>query len=49
VSLRQLRLGHRHGDAIDVLAGLAAGEHVASDPVAAAHWLVEQHAGKRVP
>ena len=49
VSLRQLRLGHRQGDAIDVLAGLAAGEHVASDPVAAAHWLVEQHAGKGAP
>ncbi|MCE7949970.1 MAG: efflux RND transporter periplasmic adaptor subunit [Xanthomonadales bacterium PRO7] len=49
VSLRQLRLGHRHGGAIDVLAGLAAGEHVASDPVAAARWLVEQHAGKRAP
>ncbi len=49
VSLRQLRLGHRHGDDIDVLAGLAVGEHVASDPVAAARWLVDQHAGKRAP
>jgi RND family efflux transporter MFP subunit len=33
--LRQLRLGHRHGDRVEVLAGLTAGERVASDPVAA--------------
>jgi RND family efflux transporter MFP subunit len=34
-SLRQLRLGHRFGDYVEVLAGLAAGERVATDPLAA--------------
>jgi RND family efflux transporter MFP subunit len=42
LSLRQLRLGHRYGDAIEVLAGLSAGERVAADPVAAAVWLEQQ-------
>jgi RND family efflux transporter MFP subunit len=35
VLLRQVRLGARHGDAVDVLAGLAAGEVVARDPAEA--------------
>lgn len=35
VSLRQVRLGHRRGDEVEVLAGLAAGERIAADPVAA--------------
>lgn len=35
VALRQLRLGHRFGDQIEVLAGLAAGERYALDPLAA--------------
>jgi hypothetical protein len=35
VSLRQVRLGHARGDEVEVLAGLAAGERVALDPVAA--------------
>jgi len=46
VSLRQLRLGHNQGDSVEVLAGLAAGEHVALDPAAAgvqARQLVMQH------
>jgi len=34
--LRQVRLGRSHGDEIEVLSGLAAGETVALDPVAAA-------------
>lgn len=38
-SLRQLRLGHRFGERREVLAGLAAGERVASDPLAAARLL----------
>lgn len=38
--LRQLRLGHRYGDRVEVLAGLSAGERVASDPVAARAALV---------
>jgi RND family efflux transporter MFP subunit len=33
--LRQLRLGHRLGDRVEVLAGLAPGEQIAVDPVAA--------------
>lgn len=35
VQLRQLRLGERSGDRIEVLAGLAPGERVALDPAAA--------------
>lgn len=35
VVLRQLRLGRRYGDNVEVLAGLDAGERVALDPVAA--------------
>jgi RND family efflux transporter MFP subunit len=42
LSLRQLRLGERQGDAVAVIAGLAPGEHIAVDPVAAAQWLVAQ-------
>jgi RND family efflux transporter MFP subunit len=34
-SLRHLRLGHRFADEVEVLAGLAAGERVAADPIAA--------------
>jgi len=34
-SLRQLRLGHRVGDRIEVLSGLIAGDRIASDPNAA--------------
>lgn len=41
--LRQLRLGHRYGDAIEVLAGLSAGERVALDPHAAARFIVPAH------
>jgi RND family efflux transporter MFP subunit len=36
---RQVRLGRRYGDAVEVLAGLRPGERVASDPVAAAQRL----------
>jgi multidrug efflux system membrane fusion protein len=36
VVLRQVRVGRRSGDDIEILAGLAAGEKVAIDPVAAA-------------
>ncbi|TAN00195.1 MAG: efflux RND transporter periplasmic adaptor subunit, partial [Rhodanobacteraceae bacterium] len=46
VSLRQLRLGHRYGDEVEVLAGLAAGDRVARDPAAAALYLSKQHDGK---
>jgi len=35
VSLRQVRLGQARGDAVEILAGLAPGEQVALDPVAA--------------
>lgn len=42
VSLRQLRLGHRHGDRVEVLAGLSAGETIAVDPIAALSWLSSQ-------
>jgi len=45
VSLRQLRLGERLGDQVQVLAGLRGGERIAADPVAATQWLVTQHQG----
>ncbi len=35
VSLRYVRPGHRFGDKIEILSGLAAGERIALDPVAA--------------
>ena len=42
VLLRQLRLGRRYGDSVEVLAGLDAGEAVALDPVRAGIYLKEQ-------
>lgn len=48
VSLRQLRIGGVQGDRAAVLAGLAPGERVATDPAAATRWLVAQH-GKETP
>ncbi len=42
VALRQVRLGRRYGDNVEVLAGLAEGETVATDPVRAGIWLKEQ-------
>lgn len=35
VALRQVRLGHRFGDQVEVLAGLQQGERIAADPLAA--------------
>ncbi|MBS0576859.1 MAG: efflux RND transporter periplasmic adaptor subunit [Proteobacteria bacterium] len=51
LSLRQLRVGQRAGDQVEVLAGLKDGETVASDPVAALQALAAQrkaagHAGE---
>lgn len=40
LSLRQVRLGQVSGDQVEVIAGLAAGEQVATDPVAALQALV---------
>jgi hypothetical protein len=34
-TLRYLRPGHRFGDKVEILAGLAAGERIAIDPIAA--------------
>jgi RND family efflux transporter MFP subunit len=45
VVLRQLRLGHRFGDQVEVLAGLNPGEAIATQPVAARAWLAS--AGER--
>lgn len=50
VGLRQLRLGHRFGDQFEVVAGLAAGDRIASDPDAAALHLSQRHAdGNALP
>jgi RND family efflux transporter MFP subunit len=46
VSLRQVRLGHRFGDRIEVLSGLSAGDKIASDPNAAALYLSGVYARK---
>lgn len=40
LSLRQLRLGERAGDCIDVISGLQPGEIIAADPIAAQQALV---------
>ena len=45
VTLRQVRLGRRYGEFIEVLAGLSEGEHVATEPVAAGIYLKEQSGG----
>ena len=42
VSLRQVRLGRSYGESIAVLAGLAEGESVATDPVRAGILAKEQ-------
>jgi RND family efflux transporter MFP subunit len=42
VGLRQIRLGRRYGDDVEVLAGLGDGEHVALDPVAAGIYVKER-------
>jgi RND family efflux transporter MFP subunit len=40
-TLRQVRIGHRYGDRVEVLAGLAEGERIAADPVATGEWLAK--------
>jgi RND family efflux transporter MFP subunit len=42
VTLRQIRAGRRYGERVEVLAGLAPGEAVAADPVAAGVYLQER-------
>jgi RND family efflux transporter MFP subunit len=42
VTLRQIRIGRRYGERTEVLAGLAAGESIATDPVAAGRYLEQQ-------
>jgi RND family efflux transporter MFP subunit len=37
--LAQLRLGHRFGDRIEILSGLAPGDKIVADPTAALDWL----------
>ena len=45
VRLRQIRIGHRFGESVEILSGLAAGEHYATDPAAAAQWLARRNDG----
>jgi RND family efflux transporter MFP subunit len=44
VELRQIRAGRAYGERVEVLAGLAAGERVATDPVAAGVYLRDRRA-----
>lgn len=46
IGLRQIRLGHRVGDQVQVLSGLDVGETIAADPIAASLRLSEKQAGK---
>jgi len=46
IRLRQIRLGNRLGEQVQVLAGLRIGESIASDPLAANIRLSEQQASK---
>jgi hypothetical protein len=43
VRLRQVRVGRRQGDQIEILAGLDAGEQVALDPIEAGIYLKDQN------
>ena len=43
VSLRQVRVGRRQGDSVEILTGLEAGEQVALDPIQAGIYLKEQN------
>jgi RND family efflux transporter MFP subunit len=47
VMLRQVRIGRRYGGDVEVLAGLEAGERVATDPVQAGIWLKEGGTAER--
>ena len=40
--LRQLRLGAHHGETVEVISGLRAGEVIARDPLAATQAIAEQ-------
>ncbi len=46
IRLRQIRLGHRVGDQVQVLSGLNPGEVIAADPIDASLRLSEKQAGK---
>ena len=46
IGLRQIRLGHRLGDQVQVLSGLNPGEAIAADPIAASLRLSEKQAEK---
>ena len=46
ITLRQIRVGRRYGERVEVLAGLEAGEAVATDPVAAGVYLQRQQSSR---
>ncbi|WP_448101469.1 efflux RND transporter periplasmic adaptor subunit [Luteibacter jiangsuensis] len=45
VSLRQVRVGERYGDRVELLSGVDGGERIALDPSAAARWLIDHRQG----
>lgn len=48
-TLRYVRPGHRFGDKLEILAGLAAGERIALDPIERRRHLDSQSPGRAVP
>lgn len=44
--LRQVRIGERRGDRVDVISGIAPGEQLLLDPVKAAQWLAARRRGE---
>ena len=48
VSLRQVRLGYRIGDEVEVISGLVPGEQIARDPLQAVTWLVKHRQDRGV-
>jgi len=49
LSLRQVRLGRRQRDTVEVLAGLVAGERIAADPLAAAERYAADASARGAP
>jgi RND family efflux transporter MFP subunit len=47
IRLAQVRLGHRFGDRVEIVSGLAPGDRIVADPTAALDWLAKTRASRR--